>query len=266
MSCTRCAVCSSLSLFSTSSRATAVLSAACRACSDSRICARASSSCPLAASANIRSAASQNCASDWRDTALLRRPPRDRDLALRAPARRRDRRGCARTAPTRPSADRARRRPACRASPAPSGFRSFWMRSSCSESGGCDRPARSAAAQAGDLAGDVPRVRDDRGQRDDQPEQQRRRRRSPVGSRSSHGTWTLSDGPRPLRRCFGEAGPLDDAAAGASRGTPRAERGRDTRPACMAAAGGRTSRQPSYRSTAGPIGPLTSTWTAYGPS
>ena len=87
MSWTRLAVCSSLSLFSTSSRATAVLSAAWRACSDSRICARASSSWPLAASAKIRSAASQNCASERREVlALLGRPPRHGNLRF-APER-----------------------------------------------------------------------------------------------------------------------------------------------------------------------------------
>jgi hypothetical protein len=70
-------------LFWTSSRATAVLSAACRSCNESLICARASSSCPVLASSKMRLAASQNCASwlarYWRCSGRL---PGERDLAL----------------------------------------------------------------------------------------------------------------------------------------------------------------------------------------
>ena len=62
MSWTCWAVCSSLALFCTSSRATAELSASCRACSEMRTWIRASSSWPPRASTKIRSAASQNCA------------------------------------------------------------------------------------------------------------------------------------------------------------------------------------------------------------
>ena len=180
MSCTRRAVCSSLSLFSTSSRATAVLSAACRACSDSRICV---ARLVLVAAGGEREDAVDGVP-ELRHRAreilaLLRRPRARRPPRLRASARRRDRRGSARTAPTTPSADTARRCRACRAWPAPSEFRSFWMRSSCSESVRL-RSARSVCSSRRPeiCRVDVPRHGHDGEQGHHQAEQQRGRRRS----------------------------------------------------------------------------------------
>ena len=62
----RAPACCSVSLFCTSSRDTAVLSASWRACSERRISVRASVSWPLCASAKMRSSASQN----WRSESL----------------------------------------------------------------------------------------------------------------------------------------------------------------------------------------------------
>ena len=181
MSWTRAAVCSSLSLFSTSSRATLVLSAACRACSESRICARASASWPPAASAKIRSVASQNCASELsRYCALFGRPARHRDLLLAA--QRGIEVGADALKLRRPGRQRIRLVAVEHVA-----HRQAELVQVVLDAEQLERVLPAAVdqirlqhAQAGDLPRHVPRIGHHGRERDDQPEQQRRGRRSAL--------------------------------------------------------------------------------------
>ena len=154
--------------------------------------------------------------------ALLGRAAAPRPPPLRAAAHPRDRAGCARTAPTRRSADTARRCRACRASPARARLRSFWMRSSCSES----LRFRSARSVCSARSPEICRVMyhesaDDGGQRDDQPEQQRRRRRSALRpSPVAHVTTSRRDSPSTARKSDPSSAARRRARASASRSDP----------------------------------------------
>ena len=124
----------SISLFCTSRRATAVLSASWRACSERRIKVRASLSWPLWASAKMRSSASQN----WRSESAR---------YFRCSASRSSGEACASRARASSRSVRMRRNCPCHAVSGygslpssmsrmarPSEFRLFWMRRRSSES------------------------------------------------------------------------------------------------------------------------------------
>ena len=212
------------SLFSTSSRATLVLSAACRACSDSRICARASASCPPAARAKIRSVG----VPELRERALevlplLGRPARDGDLLLaaqrvvevdadalelRRPGRERIR---------LVAVEHVAHRQAERVEIV---LDAQQLERVLAVAIGEVRLQR---AQAGDLPRDVPRIGDHGRERDDQSEQQRRRRRSAL-----RGSPVVATSPRPRADGLSTArrsGPSSAARRPARAGAPRSGRG-----------------------------------------